>query len=298
MESVESYVDCSIVELEDEVVNDMCVEFEDKIPDGMCLECKEFNIVKDNKCTFCVNGIIKCIKCKEYYCKPNKTYCSECEIVLQYNGLELTIKQVLDLPTSTFKGIQIENHLEEIFNYFKTANGIKNKLIKNINEFKILLNSCKDKSSGEIFCILDGQRDFSSCMLPAKYAVQLLDQSIQNAVTDSYKYIHAIAPFIYDIWNFPGKYSVLDCYYRDFGDLNKCPNDLKYLCQLWGRCIRPMAVSNLNSVYLCDCKCGEPIELHDNKVRCSSCLKYSHKSCADNKCPICHSKLLGNGMTI
>jgi len=302
MDSIESYVDLSIEQNSslndnDNNISNSYVEFEDMIIDGMCVQCKEYKAVINDKCSYCAAGIIKCIKCKEYYCKPNKIYCSECEVMLQYDGLELTLQQIIDLPVSKFKSIQINDHLEEIFKYFKTSTGIENKLIKNVNEFKIILNNCKDKSSGELFCILDGQRDFFPCMLPAKYAVQLLDQCTQN-VTDSWRYIHAIPPFIYDVWNFPDKYSVLDCYYRDFGDLNKCPNDTKALYQLWLRCIRPMALSNLTNVVLCNCKCGLSILLHEDKVRCSSCFKYSHKYCAVNKCSTCHGKLLGNYVTI
>lgn len=269
------------------------VDFEEKVPIGVCIQCKRFGANETNKCSYCISGIIKCTKCKSFYTKPYELYCSGCNVALLYNGVNLTIKQILDLPDCPFKGIQINDHLEEIFNDFKTKTGIKYKLIKNVNEFKILLNQCKDKSSGEIFCILDGQRNFVFCSLPAKFADQLLDQCMQSNVDPhEYRYVHAIAPFIYDIWNFPSKNSVLDCYYREFGELNKCPSNIKDLYSLWGRCMNPFAINNLTNVDLCKCVCGETIELHDKKIKCSSCFGYIHKYCLTGKCPMCNADWL------
>lgn len=261
------------------------VDFGDEIKDNisidLCIICKKCNVEKDNKCLECLIELNKCKTCKIFCPMPNELYCSECKSVVQYEGINLTINQILDLPSTTFKSQQMNKHLEEIFDHYKMTNNLKQKLIKNVNEFKILLNQCKNKSPGEVFCILDGQRDFPVCSLLAKHADQLLNDCMAPvSESHKYRYVHAIAPFIYDIWNTTCTSGVLLCYYKDFGSLTSCPNNHKTLFGLWERNINSNFTYDLNDVDICNCiVCNKSIQLQSKKVRCKSCYGYVHKGC-------------------
>ena len=269
------------LDIDIEYQSDELVTLKDSIKQDMCSICNEYHISENDKCSYCAQGISKCIKCKTYYSPIEKLHCSECEQLLTYDGVGLTMDQLINLPTSAFKGISMSERLEEVFEYYKTKNNLKHKLIKNINEFKILQNLCKNASSGEIYCILNGQRDYHICVLPAKYADQLLDQCMETCTSENqYKYIHAIAPFIFDVWNLPSKHAVLDCYYREFGNFTKCPNSSEKLFETWGRCIRAYQAYNLDNVKLKDCNtCKNSLYLVNKKIRCKSCLEYIHAEC-------------------
>ena len=260
--------------------------------DGKCITCHEYKAQKEGKCSYCVKGIKKCNECKLYWAPVGKPYCSECEPIVQYFGIELTLDQIIKLPNCAFKSKKMNEHLTELFELFKTKKGIKNVITSN----PILLNLCKDKSPGEVFCTLDGQRGFMPCMLPANFADKLLDQCLATVSSDKqYKYIHAIAPFIFDVWNMPQKHGVLECYYKDTGSLEKCPNKLEDLHDLWNRSIKAYFISDLDDVNVCDCVvCADPIKLKTRKFRCKACYGNIHYECikalVTGECPYCDVK--------
>lgn len=280
------YEDIDTIEFDD----DTEVSFVDI--DIMCKTCHELCAHKDGKCSYCLKGNKKCNECKLYWAPKDKLYCSECEPIVQYLGIELTVEQIVKLPNSGFKGKKMNEHLNELFALFKAEKCIKNIITSN----PILLNLCKDKSPGEVFCTLDGQRGFIPCMLPATFADKLLDQCIETVSSDKqYKYIHAIAPFILDVWNMPQKHGVLECYYKDTGSLRKCPNNLEELHSLWKRSIGAYFIHDLDDVIVCDCVvCADPIKLKTKKFRCKACYGNIHYECikaiATGECPYCDAK--------
>jgi hypothetical protein len=266
--------------LESEVTKDFPV-LDDIIDDDKCVACKEYYIVRDNKCSYCINNINKCILCKLYYAPKNGYHCSECSLILKYIGKELTVKEIIDLPDSSFKSKKMDENLEALFNLYKLKNSIQNSLIKNQNLFESLLKSCKGKHSGEVFCILDGQKDSKPVMLYANQAKQLLDQMYNSYDDESWKYIHAIAPFIFDVWNILPDYNILECYYKDLGSLTECPKSLDDLHKLWDRPHDRIFTYNLTNCNMDDCKiCKSNIRLHDkNLIKCKYCHSHIHLHC-------------------
>jgi len=245
----------------------------------------------------------KCLECKTYFAQCDKNYCSDCEFGVLYHGIDLSIEQIINLPKCSFKSKQINEHLEEIYDVYKIKKGLQNKLIKNINLFKTILNICKGKTPQEIFTILDGQTDYCcACLLPYKYADQLLEQSLENCPKElennKYKYVHAIAPFYFDVWNSQYKDSVFECYYKNLGQLTRCPTEISHLYELWNRCVYLSHKVDLNGAELCNCKvCNKIVKIEQYKIRCKSCYNYFHTNCVDTtinsrctKCPMCSAK--------
>jgi len=247
------------------------------------------NVICNEECNF--NN--KCVKCQIYYSLPHKNHCSECESLLPYDNIELTIEEILELPSGALKSLQMNKNLEFIYQLFAKTNNIKNKLVKNINQFKILKNICNNVTAEEVFCILDGNRGFSPCLLPANYADELLEQCFtNNSQFPKHKYIHAIAPFIFDIWNVSNKYSTLNCYYKDIDFPKKCPNDIDKLFKIWRKCIDPPFITDFEDTFLCECPiCDNDISLKSQKVKCTICHSYFHLDCIDEKYFYCSNCL-------
>lgn len=206
--------------------------------DASCIKCHKNKIYEnsDNLCVGCYeDSKLKdrlCKSCKTYY--RNKTdYCSQCEISQQYSDKDLSLNEILDLPDSDFKGRMMNNMLDEILSTYLATNNLKSQPIKSEHFFKFFLGIIKNKSAFEIKEILTGKTEyFTPCILTAKQADRLLDQLKISNKLDS-QYIHAICPYVIDIWNIKNNHNVLLCYYKDFGELVKCPNRIAVLRSLW-----------------------------------------------------------------
>lgn len=61
---------------------------------------------------------------------------------------------------------------------------------------------------------------------------------------NEYKIIHAICPYVLDIWNVVYNHRILLCYYKYFGELTKSPNIFIYGI---GFIIQP-SINKLNSL--------------------------------------------------
>lgn len=278
-------------ELKPDIKENELVKF--KTNSVLCFKCEKYNICQDNLCSFCFKNINKCRNCKNYFTPENEIYCSNCGLEMRYFGINLTIDQILNLINCPFKSQQMNNNIINIYDYYKQINNRKHKILKSKNEFKLLMNLCKDKSSGEVYCILDGFRDFNSVLLSAKYADKLLIQFNEKTNTNSYyRYIHAIAPFIFDIWNTNNKNNVFLCYFKDFGALTSCPNSDKKLFELWNRCININCSGTFSDCVIQKCEiCNKPIYISEKKIRCLKCYNYLHFDC-------CNSYLLTSGQYI
>ena len=98
------------------------------------------------------------------------------------------------------------------------------------------------------------------------------------------------------------KHSVLDCYYRDFGNFKTCPNSSEHLFATWERCINSYFSYDLSQTKIKDCnRCTNGIYLRDKKVRCKTCLTYMHLTCLPINCPhcsLCHMELFPNNLIL
>ena len=273
------------------------------IQDNFCRKCNKKDIMEDNLCGNCFYGVKRCSSCNIYFTMNNEEeHCSDCILCVKFKDQNLSIDQILNLPDCEFKRKLIEDNLENLFEIFVKETKINHKLLKNPAEFKILLNLCKNKTSGEIYAILNGYREFFPCFLPAKFADELITQSIENIKDDEKgQFVHAIAPFIFNIWNIYTRISLLDCYYRDFGDLNKCPKNYQKLYTLWYRAIKSPFRKDLTRTVLCKCKlCYCAIFTNESLTKCLSCHGFLHINCCLNfielnldngiLCPICNGK--------
>ena len=198
-------------------------------------ECQEFYIIKDNKCSKCLNGEYKCIRCKEYFTTEKHSKCTNCKLYDEYDVDKMTLVDVINLPDSIFKSELMTANLAELYNSCKNIRNYRHKLLVNNTEFNLLKHLCSGKYSGEIFAILDGKANFPAVILPASFANQLLDEIVKGP-DERWRYEHAIASFVLDIWNIQDG-QILACYYKNTGTLVRCPNDIGTLIGLWNRLI-------------------------------------------------------------
>ncbi len=203
----------------------------------LCIKCQKTNSFHNKLCLDCLVAPLKCIECKEFYKLKDECYCSVCKIMLQYKNKDLTFEDVLDLPECDIKGELLELNLEKVFQLYKFKGDLKHIVLKDENMFKILLKICKNLSAKNIKKIFKGKTGFPPYILFAKHADQLLSQSLDNNISEEeqYEYIHAIAPYILDVWNMKNKNNVFLCYFKLGGDLTKCPNKVSFLFELWNR---------------------------------------------------------------
>lgn len=270
----------------------------------LCKNCNNFygSELSENLCTKCyleiIGDNIKCIKCKKYF-KYKNDFCSQCFIENQYKNINLTLEEIFALPDSYFKSKLIDHNIASIFKLFKKENKIKFKLIKSETEFKIILNLCKNKNSNEIFLLLNGLTDIlRPSVLYAKHADILLTQCFESKKDEQFKYIHSICPYIIDIWNIKNNNQVLLCYYKDFGELVRCPTNIDRLIMLWSRMIKPQFIPNFSNNIINICSiCLENVKIYDRSIKCLHCNKFLHYNCfikflettttLDFKCPSC-----------
>jgi len=215
-------------------MENLLVDFDDleETPhnDNLCEECQEYFITKDNKCSKCLNGEYKCIRCKEYFTTEKDSKCTSCKLYDQYDVDKMTLADVVNLPSSVFKSELMTANLAELYNAYKNIKKNKHKLLVTNTEFELLKKLCYGKQSGEVFAVLDGLHDFPAVILPASFANQLLDEIIKGP-DERWRYEHAVAPFVLDIWNMQNG-QIIGCYYNNF-DLKRCPNDINKLFGLW-----------------------------------------------------------------
>ena len=225
------------------------VEFVEPIDDvSLCSECHIYYKVKDDKCTYCAANIFKCILCKEFYTAPNEQHCSGCKCKLEYEGKEVSLDEIIAMPRCAFKSAMINNHLVDFFEKYKVeTNQTDAILVKTQPMLTNIINVCKGKPSGEVLAILDGLRDMPKIFLYAKDAEKLLAAVIEAAknvsktvkehdkyLYEDYKYIHAIAPYILDVWNTTDTNGVLACYYKDTGSLQSSVHPMLVNYMIYG----------------------------------------------------------------
>lgn len=204
--------------------------------DNLCEECQEFYIFNNNKCSRCIRNEYKCIKCKEYFSKDKSLKCTSCKLYDDYDVDKMTLEDVINLPNSPFKSELMTANLAELFTDYKNKKNIKHKLLVKTTEFNLLKSLCMGKNSGEVFAILDGRREFPAVIMPASFANQLLDEIVKGP-DDKFRYEHAISSFVLDIWNMQNG-QIISCYYKDTGDIYRCPNSITKLYELWNRLIK------------------------------------------------------------
>lgn len=207
--------------------------------DRICPSCCEYygSIDNNNLCSDCyakTKGEL-CRLCSKYY-KNENDLCSQCDIKDKYKDKYLSMTDIIKLPNCDFKGKKLNEILEELFETFMKTRDHEFKLVKTKNMRETLINMCKNKTPNEIKGILNGNNDFFGCFIYARDADIILNQFISsNKYIDVSEIINAVCPFVIDVWNLVNDHSVLLCYYKDFGDLVKCPNDEKRLYELWSR---------------------------------------------------------------
>lgn len=242
-----------------------------------------------------------CIQCNHSNYSTHTKLCSICSNIELYNN-----KKEVICKLSCNDMIHILLHDNKIFSgmvridikkMYELFNEIWNKEYKflTINKLNILSNLVKEKNSGEIYAILQGYIcDWFPTILMANEADTLLNTIAEykfngnNNHESMYKYVHAICPFVCDIWNIKNQNSVLLCYYTNFGEMS-CPSTLKSLFSLWTRIINYMSLANLDVCAMSVCSfCKKNVMLQQEIIICSSCSQIHHKNC---KC-LCNDNII------
>lgn len=260
---------------------------------GMCKKCQKYASNKnyDDMCSYCYNNILLCQKCNDNFAPKNEQYCSGCKVEVTYSGLDLSVDDILKLPDCKFKGVKMNEKIYEIFDRYCAEKKIKHQFLASENHFKLLLNLCKNQSSGEIFCILDGHRDLPPTVLYAHQADKLLEQIFsENDDKETWRYVHAVARFVFDVWNMKCKDGVFMCYWQDFGELRSCPSSYNKLKDLWNR-IQSNYLFQVDNALVDACKvCENDMKLSEQLLRCKYCYKCCHLVCfRTDRCPSCHN---------
>lgn len=174
----------------------------------------------------------KCVRCSAKT-TSNATYCKTCKLEIDSKTNEINLADIYDLPNSEAKSRLMDANIHKIFDIWQTTFNKKYTIINSSNKYEILKNVCRNASPSEITKHINGLFGVP-CKIMAKYADSLF-REIVDSKPDSvqYHYIHAIAPYILDVWNSSYNHGVFLCYYKDFGDLNRCPMDVDRIYSLW-----------------------------------------------------------------
>jgi len=249
---------------------------DEKPPIVLCIDCKSLQQVRNDRCS----------QCAQKY-----------DIVS--TGIPKTAEGIWYLPACIYKGELIEGRLLEIFDYWAKFNSISYSFVKSDNEYHDLLESCKNKTSAQIYTIIrKNNPNNKPLVLISKYADMLLkDLKVDIMHDDDWKYIHAICPNVLDVWHMRNNMSVFLCYYQSFGELKKCPYRTEELISLW---TRPFSIEgHVKREGACNfgncTKCSKIVRMIDNYLVCIKCNNYSHKDCIPNiksciKCDFCIEK--------
>lgn len=218
----------------------------DKLKEYMCSVCKKYCKFKNSEyCSDCIKGEelkkILCVKCESRIKYKDLDTCYSCVKAENINNNELISYKNRDLlnlfkaPDCMIKSKLLERRIYDIYQIYKEQKHLKNKLMMTDKLNNTLLEQCKNKSPTEIRNIINGKTDFPPVMLFAKHADLLLAQCVafNDNHYDNSNYVHAVCPYVVDPWNFVNNDSVLLCYYKQFGELDKCPMNIKTIYNIW-----------------------------------------------------------------
>jgi len=223
--------------------------------------------------------------------------CTTCSMYDKYDVNKMSLDDIIKLPGSFFKSDLMTANLAELYTRYKKKKHLRHKLLVTQTEFNLLKSLCSGKNSGEVFVILDGHRDFPAVIMPANFAIQLLDEIVKGP-DESWRYEHAIASFVLDIWNVPSK-TIIGCYYQNTGSLVRCPNDIKKLYELWDRLRKNSFPRHdiTNTLMLTAPTTDIKIFTKDKLIICKHCCNYNPLLLVDNnylipsKCVHCKTPL-------
>jgi len=223
-----------------------------KKKDNLCKKCLEFYGSKENLCSVCYS---------EAYPHAKKVVAPE----VKENDLL----------------IHVEN--------YKKKYHLNHKLLDN-KQFVMLKKQCENKSSNEIYLILNGFYDFPKIILYARQADELLTMIYKVLIIrdDIIDYIHAICKHVIDPWNLTFDNSVLECYYKDLGQLTKCPTKIKDLEKHFF--FGSVYMSKYANIVIKTCTyCSKDIRTSQNIIKCKNCNFILHTHCyfsltLKNKC--------------
>lgn len=153
------------------------------------------------------------------------------------------------------------------------------------NKAKIFAQHCMNQTeSGSIVKLVMGiseELDYGLVAMRAKDINPFLEyRSLINS-GKFYQFIHAICPYVIDPWNLLATDSVINCYYRDFGDLATCPSTYSGLIKLFaGMFNYRISAFNASKVDLKPCDiCHETVHSHQVFGFCMICRCVVHFSC-------------------
>lgn len=180
------------------------------------------------------------------------------------------------------------------------------------SKLKMLVNICQDLTPQQVYWTLHGlmpdKWPFPVVLWAHEADALFLALQAKRKNPDqplNYQYVHAICGFILDIWNVKFESSVMDCYWRDMGELTSIPGTLEKLVGLWTILNKPMRgsglapglpdPSNLDKKTCQSCiLCEGPLLAHPPKqqlgkafVRCKTCETTVHVSCVASSHPSC-----------
>ena len=114
-----------------------------------------------------------CFRCKKYQPNSSEYLCSQCKVRQDFEkkiSADDIVQEILKLPNGRTKGDLMEEYIDEMYEYYKSKEGVYHNILKKETTYKILENMCKGKNSGEVRAILYGLRDIPPYVLPAKFA--------------------------------------------------------------------------------------------------------------------------------
>lgn len=159
----------------------------------------------------------KCVKCSIFYGTEKAD--NKCSLCFNQNAY----KKVFDIE---------EIHLMDYYELYQQFSDDNHNIITDQN-FKILMKLSKNQPSRYIARLLDGElQNFPQSVLYAKQGDELLAQCFAYSSEENHwRYIHAVCPFVLDVWNMKTNKSVLECYYKDDTYPNDFPRTFKKLME-------------------------------------------------------------------
>jgi len=188
-------------------------------------------------------------KCSECSGKELNTQCMICKINKSIPGYNFRCANCyaeykVEISKKKTQSEHYETNLNDYFKYYMIEHEKKNKyiLIDKQSKYEIFKSIVKKYcDSGEnLRKFMLGTYEFPIVFMKANFSDKLLDYLLRRTkITNQYfgNYVHVVTQFTIDIWNMVPKedIGIIDCYYRNFGELTECPSTLEEIIVLWNK---------------------------------------------------------------
>lgn len=219
----------------------------------LCIDCKRHYGTIEN---------IRCTRCHFNFEHPEHEQKLQAQIDQEMKLADSkethSIEEINAITDRDIRKRMIQSNLGSIFKHWRTEQLTKSTMIRSTyvgqpsykrvipvrptyNQCVIIKKKVKAlRNHTNIYKYLHGENEWKQAfILDAKDADELLNYFLIEVCNNEYgyhDYTNAIGPFIFDVWNTTCQASTHLCYFKNLGELNSLPDQLKKIYECWDRC--------------------------------------------------------------